>query len=86
MIRFSIFPRTQTPLEFVTLIVAMFERHDIEIGTSHQDSGLKSDTVLAVLRPSLINLGFEVEASKRTEDKIMRPVFFGENAQPELQY
>ena len=45
-----------------------------------------SDELLDVLRPDLIDLGFKVEAGKRTEDKILRPVFFGENAQPDLQY
>ncbi len=67
-------------------LVALFEEHAREIGTSHLEKGLTSDGVLAVLRPDLIDLGFEVEAGKRTRDKIKRPVFFGENAEPELQY
>ena len=85
-IRFSTFPRTRTPPHFVPDLIERFERHEQEIGTSHQEKGLTSDALLAVLRPDLIDLGFQVEASKRTKDKIMRPVFFGENAQPELQY
>ncbi len=47
---------------------------------------MTSDELLALLRSDLTNLGFQVEASKRAKDKIMRPVFFGENAKPELQY
>jgi hypothetical protein len=47
---------------------------------------LTSDEVLAVLRPSLVEMGFDVEAGKRAEQKIKRPVFFGENAVPSLQY
>ncbi|MCY3802619.1 MAG: hypothetical protein OXG46_13715 [Chloroflexi bacterium] len=86
VIRFSTFPRTQTPPTFVPDLIERFGRHEQEIGTSHQEKGLTSDALLAVLRPDLVQLGFEVEASKRTEDKIMRPVFFGENARPELQY
>ena len=39
-----------------------------------------------MLRADLVELGFDVEASKRAKDKIKRPVFFGENAQPDLQY
>ena len=85
-IRFSTFPRTQTPPGFVSDLIERFEKHDQEIGTSHQEKGLPSDALLAVLRPDLVDLGFQVEAGKRIKDKIMRPVFFGENAQPELQY
>lgn len=85
-IRFATFPRTRTPPEFLRELVEVFERHAGEIGTSSTVNGLTSDAVLAVLRPDLIELGFVVEASKRDRDKIKRPVFFGENAQPELQY
>lgn len=31
-------------------------------------------------------MGFEIEMGKRREQKIKRPVFFGENAAPSLQY
>ena len=85
-IRFSTFPRTQTPPTFLEKLIDQFEEHSQEVGTVHRERGLTSEELLAVLRPDLIDLGFEVEAGKRTEDKIMRPVFFGENAQPELQY
>ena len=86
MIRFSTFPRTQTPPRFVPDLIERFEGHEHKIGTSLEWKGLTSDDLLAVLRPDLIDLGFEVESGKRTEDKIMRPVFFGENAEPELRY
>ena len=85
-IRFSTFPRTQTPPQFIPDLIGLFERHEEEIGTAGYEKGLNSNDVLAVLRRDLVDLGFEVEASKRSEDKIMRPVFFGENAKPELQY
>lgn len=86
MIRFSTFPRTQTPPPFVPDLIELFERHEQQIGTSLRKKGLTSDALLAVLRPDLIELGFDVEAGKRNEDKIMRPVFFAENAKPGLQY
>ena len=84
--RFSTFPRTQQPPGFVESVVATFKEHAAEIGTLDRQKGLISDEVLAVLRPDLVDLGFEVEASRRGADKIRRPVFFGENAEPELQY
>ena len=85
-LRFSTFPRTQTPPTFVVQVTEVFERHSGEIGTTQLDKGLTSDQVLAVLRVDLVGLGFNVEASKREKDKIKRPVFFGENAYPDLQY
>ena len=85
-LRFSTFPRTQTPPAFIAQVMDVFERHSAEIGTAQLDKGLTSDQALAVLRADLVGLGFDVEASKREKDKIKRPVFFGENAQPDLQY
>jgi hypothetical protein len=48
--------------------------------------GLTSDAVLAVLHPQLEALGFQVEKGKVREQKIERPVFFGENGIPALRY
>jgi hypothetical protein len=50
------------------------------------EKGLTSDAVLAQLRPDLSSLGFAVELGKTSGTKIKRPVFFGENGAPELQY
>ena len=85
-VRFSTFPRTQTPPGFLAEVVAVFDQHSGEIGTTQGKKGLTSDQALAVLRSDLVALGFGVESGKRTKDKIRRPVFFGENAQPDLQY
>ena len=85
-IQFSTFPRTRLPANFISDVVAAFERHADKIDTERLEKGLKSDDVLAVLRTDLVKLGFEVEAGKRSEDKIKRPVFFGENAQPSLEF
>ncbi len=84
-IRFSTFPRTEPPPSFVEEVVEVFDRHHEVIGTVTGE-GLVSDAVLAELRQDLVRLGFSVEAGKQKADKIRRPVFFGENAQPDLQY
>ncbi len=39
-----------------------------------------------MLRSDLADLGFQVEAGKKKVDKPERPVFFGENGIPTLQY
>lgn len=85
-IRFSTFPRTQQPNDFVFDVVKLFDDHFDEIGTLQRRKGLTSDEALAILRQDLVGLGFVVEAGKRASEKIKRPVFFGENSQPDLQY
>ena len=85
-VRFSTFPKTRTPPLFVKSVVDVFEKHWDRIGTTHLAKGLKSDEVLAVLYSDLTALSFRVEAGKKRADKILRPVFYGENAEPDLQY
>jgi hypothetical protein len=80
------FPRTEAPPEYTLDIVQIFRRHEAAICTKTLDKGLTSDKVLATLRDDLVSVGFSVEASKLASDKIKRPVFFGENGQPDLQY
>jgi hypothetical protein len=85
-IRFSTFPRTESPPHFLASVVAVFENHHDAIATAKLTKGLTSDDVLKNLRDDLVELGFDVEASKLNVDKIKRPVFFGENALASLQY
>lgn len=85
-VRFTSFPRTQTPAPFITTIVSAFRANEPSICTRTLEKGLTSDEVLAVLRPNLIELGFDVELNKLKSGKVKRPVFFGENGAPDLQY
>lgn len=85
-IRFSSFPRTASPPEFIADVVNVFQSHESEIATERRDKGLTSNELLSRLRLDLVQLGFDVEAGKRATQKIKRPVFFGESALPSLQY
>lgn len=85
-VRFTSFPRTQPPPDFTLQVVEAFRKSEASICTRSLEKGLTSDAVLAALRPALVDLGFVVEASKLAADKIRRPVFFGENGEPDLQY
>ncbi|MCS3862948.1 hypothetical protein GGP86_002737 [Salinibacter ruber] len=80
------FPRTEPPPEYTPEIISSFEDQLERIGTIGQDDGLPSDEVLATVRPGLENLGFDVEAGKKKNEKIKRPVFFGEGGDPTLKY
>lgn len=84
--RFSTFPRTEPPPSFILRLAELFRDQAPHVDTVALDKGLTSDEVLAVLRPGLLDMGFEVEAGKRREDKIERPVFFGENAVATVRY
>lgn len=64
----------------------MFRTHEHDIATKINDKGLKSDGVLSLIGPDLIDIGFQIEVSKRKADKIERPVFYGENGIPTLRY
>jgi hypothetical protein len=66
--------------------MSIFHKYEPLICTKTLAKGLTSDAVLAQLRPDLIALGFAVELGKSSLDKIKRPVFFGENGMPDLQY
>ena len=85
-VRFSTFPRTEPPPVFTKKLVNAFVVHESSIGTMALEKGLESDAVLRRLCPDLQALGFEVELDKKRESKIRRPVFFGENGIPSLQY
>lgn len=85
-IRFTSFPRTEPPPSFAQELAGVFQRHEAAIATVHLKKGLTSNEVLGILRDDLLTLGFQVEASKQRADKIQRPVFFGENGDPTLNY
>lgn len=86
-IRFSSFPRTAPPPDFVIDLVEVFKAHEADVGTAEPHlNRLTKDGVLAQLRPDLEQLGFEVESGEKKEDKIERPVFFGENGIPTVRY
>lgn len=85
-VRFTTYPRTEPPPAFVGEVVTVFRDHEGDIRTKGNADGLRSNQVLATLREDLKGLGFDVEQGKKKENKIKRPVFFGENGSPEVRY
>jgi len=85
-IRFATFPRTEPPPGFLPEVLAVIRRHEAAISTRALQKGLTSDRVLEILAPGLQEIGFAVEASKMRKQKIARPVFFGDDGVPTLQY
>jgi len=85
-IRYCYYPRTRAPPDFVDKVVSAFRRNEETISTAESDNGLKSDDVLDVVRDDLEAIEFEIEEGKSKDEKIFRPVLFGENGEPDLQY
>ena len=76
--------RTPAP-EWVPGVIEAFSDARSEID-SRSHHGVTSDAALAVLRSSLVALGFEIEAGKKASGKIRRPVLFGENGTARVAY
>lgn len=79
MLRFQLFPRSIGMDETIRNVIDCFEKHIHEIDSPAHN--LKSDEVLKAIAPELKNLGFRVEESKASEDKIKVPVLFSLNNQ-----
>jgi hypothetical protein len=84
-IRFTHFPSTNKPPDFIYDLSGVFKDHEDEIA-SLQGNKLRSDEVLALLRDDLVSIGYDVEKGKKARDKIHRPVTFGENGDYDLKY
>ena len=63
----------------------MFRDAKAKIDTSLVQ-GEKSDGILASVCPGLVQLGYQVETSKKATDKIERPVLFGDEGKPRVHY
>jgi hypothetical protein len=79
------YPPRERPPTWVADVVAAFHRVGDAID-SRTISGTTSDAALAILRPGLVALGFDVEAGKKKAEKIRRPVLFGEQGSEDLAY
>lgn len=83
---YSSFPRTEPPKPFAVSVVDIFRANADRISTVELEKGLESNEVMYELADGLEGLGFKVERSKKAADKIHRPVFFGDNGEPMVQY
>jgi len=79
------YPSRSPAPAWVAGVVAAFKAAAPEIDST-ANHGVTSDAALRVVRPALLQLGFEIEASKAKADKISRPVLFGEAGRPLVSY
>lgn len=78
------FPKSRSTPLFLRDVVAVFEEAEGELQQKSKE--LKSDGVLALMRPGLQTLGFEVETGKKANQKIKVPVLFGRNGSVEKAF
>lgn len=71
---------------WATEFVGVVSRHRSVISTVETKTGLKSDEVLKQLSGDLLALGYAVESGKSANQKIIRPVLFGDNGIPSVSY
>ena len=81
----SYFPRNSKPPLWVPNFVSVVAAAERVVSTE-PGSRLSSDEVLAALEPGLRAQGYAVETGKRKDQKISRPVLFGENGVPQVSY
>ncbi len=82
----SYFPRNMRPPSWATSFVEVVQGAEAKISTVEHKTGLGSDAVLSELASGLLALGYAVESGKTKAAKIRRPVLFGENGNPEVNY
>lgn len=76
MINYQFFPRSQGVTPQIDEIISCFKKIESTLDASDH---LRSNDVLALVRPHLEEIGFRVETGKKLEEKIDVPVLFGEN-------
>lgn len=84
LIRYQTFPKSLPTPHGVNLVVGALKVVEAQIDSSkHQHA---SNTVLEIARPHLVESGFEVEAGKTNDAKILRPVLFGEGGKVDKSF
>lgn len=78
MIEWQFYPNSTACPKILKSVVDAFFEVDDQLA-SESNHGQSSDEALAILRPGLEALEFEVETGKRADQKIDVPVLFGRN-------
>lgn len=84
MINWQYFPKSNKIPNHLTKIIDVFRIHSEKIESPQNK--LSSNQVLKILCDDLENIGFNVEKSKKSEDKITIPVLFGANGKLEKSF
>lgn len=78
------YPRSHEPPEIIRGVVNVFQWQEKELQSASRE--LTSDGILAIVRPGLEKIGFQVEKGKKAMDKVHVPVLFGRNGSLEKYF
>lgn len=84
MIQWQYYPKSLSPPDFLVEVVDCFRIVEKEIDS--EKHGYSSNEVLAIVRPHIEKIGFDVEKGKKKDEKISVPVLFGRNGVPEKSF
>ena len=80
------YPSNRRPDPWAISLLEVVAGARADIDTTEARASLTSDSVLRFLRPGLVALGYEVEASKLRADRVRRPVLFGPRGTERVAY
>lgn len=88
MINWQYFPKSDRITEKLLQTIQVFKAKEIVIDSEviDKDKMLDSNSVLAILKDGLIEIGYLVEVSKSGNGKIAVPVLYGRNGKPEKSF
>lgn len=81
----AFFPRHATTPVWISEFIDVVRISKDKINSFSFDR-FDSDQVLQQLRDELVKIGWEIESGKRAADKIYRPVLFGDQGAPKVNY
>jgi hypothetical protein len=84
LINWMWYPKSGPAPELALKVVGAFEASSLQFADKEEE--LVSNLVLEILRPRLLELGFEVESGKQAGQRICVPVLFGLNGRIEKSF
>lgn len=84
MINWQFFPKSKVLPDHLTDVLGVFQQQQELISSNYLNQN--SNEVLEKVRVGLEKKGFQIERSKKTEDKIKVPVLFGVNGKLEKYF
>lgn len=88
MINYRYFPQNRKLENHLLQIIEVFKENQDNIDSERHtgSDNIKSDTVLSIVAPGMERIGYQIEKSKKKEDKIRVPVLFGLNGITKLAF
>jgi hypothetical protein len=88
MINWQYFPKSDKITDKLLETIDVFKKFEKKIDSAeiHKSKKLDSNTILAILKKGLTDIGYKVEVGKSGDDKIAVPVLYGLNGKPDKQF